>query len=172
MKSGFTLVELIIAVAIGMMMTGMGVISLNNFNAKQELKATKSELVALLRQARNYAKTQQRPVGFTGTYRGIDFTITNGTFNANIKASTGCLTNCVFIDNKDISPTGISSIQAGNRNMLIAGWVIFSPYEAKSLQSVNPEVPQNSDIIFTIRSSKVGDTETVIVSKLGQIDGQ
>src|SRR3990167_3414357 len=107
MKLGFTIVELIIAVSIGMLMTGMGVVSLNNFNAKQELKSTRSELIALLRQARNYAKTQQIPDGFDVDSRGYSGVLLAVDLNNKIfiSMSVACFPSCnqMFVDNKDIA---------------------------------------------------------------------
>ena len=60
---GFTLIELLIAITIGMLMIGLGSVTLNNFNENQKLESTRKELISNLRLARNYAVTNQLKEG-------------------------------------------------------------------------------------------------------------
>lgn len=60
---GFTLIELIVAVTIGLLVLGFGIVVLNDFNQRQKLEAVKNELMANLRLARNYAITNNLPQG-------------------------------------------------------------------------------------------------------------
>ena len=59
MDKGFTLIELMVAITIGMLVVGFGSVSLNNFYENQKVESTKQELIANLRLARNYAATNQ-----------------------------------------------------------------------------------------------------------------
>ncbi|MDD2225094.1 MAG: prepilin-type N-terminal cleavage/methylation domain-containing protein [Candidatus Shapirobacteria bacterium] len=56
---GFTLIELIVAITIGMLVVGFGSVSLNNFFENQKVESIKQELMSNLRFARNYAATNQ-----------------------------------------------------------------------------------------------------------------
>ena len=63
LKLAFTLVELMVVVAIVMVLTGVGAASLNRFNNNQKLEGAKEELIADLKLARNLAITNQVPAG-------------------------------------------------------------------------------------------------------------
>lgn len=60
-KFGFTLIELIVVVTIMMVLTGVGSMSLNNFNGQKELEAIRNDVSAHLKLARNLAITKQLP---------------------------------------------------------------------------------------------------------------
>ena len=62
-KNGFTLIELIVAIAIAMMIVGFGSVALNDFNEKQKISGAVKEIVSNLRLARNYAVTNQLSSG-------------------------------------------------------------------------------------------------------------
>lgn len=62
-QAGFTLVELIIAVAIMVLMLGTGVISYLQFNDRQALLAGAQELGSIMRVAQTRAKNGERPSG-------------------------------------------------------------------------------------------------------------
>lgn len=59
MNKGFTLIELLISITIGMLMVGIGTVSINNFYEKQKINSISEELVSNLKIAQNYAKTNQ-----------------------------------------------------------------------------------------------------------------
>lgn len=60
---GFTLIELVVAITIGLLVVGFGSLSLNNFYEKQKVGSTRQELLSNLILARNYAITNQLPTG-------------------------------------------------------------------------------------------------------------
>jgi len=102
-KQAFTLIELMVAITIGMLVVGFGSVALNDFNEKQKVEAVKQELLADLRLARNYAVTNQLPEGGNRVTVIIDSdgltTIESQDINNN------------FVENfssKDITPKGVS----------------------------------------------------------------
>ena len=58
---GFTLVELIVAVVVILVLTGVGAMSLNNFNGVKELESTREEVSGYIKLAWNLALTKQLP---------------------------------------------------------------------------------------------------------------
>lgn len=61
-KQGFTLIELLISLTIIGILTGIGIVSYNDFNQRQTLKATALTLENNLRQAQNKAVAGGKPV--------------------------------------------------------------------------------------------------------------
>lgn len=161
---GFTLIELVIAVSIGLLMIGVGTVYFNNFNAKQRLKTTKSELVALLKQARSFAKTQQQPGTLMVAYNFVGLLVNN---QSQVEVGVNCETSpCsnIFFQPKEIASEEIT---------ISRGVVRFAPFSGKLLvwnALTSSWDAANSGVTFTISSEEIADTETTVVSKWGQID--
>lgn len=58
---GFTLIELIVAVTVIMVLTGVGAMSLNSFNDTKKLESIRQEVSNHIKLARNLAITKQLP---------------------------------------------------------------------------------------------------------------
>ena len=58
---GFTLIELIVTVTVIMVLSGVGAMSLNNFNGAKELESVREEVSNHIKLARNLAITKQLP---------------------------------------------------------------------------------------------------------------
>lgn len=76
---GFTLVELMVVVAVMIILTGIGAASLNQINNTQELDGLKNELIGNLNLARSMAKTNQLPSGVNDSLRYVLVAMTVGT---------------------------------------------------------------------------------------------
>jgi len=74
-KSGFTLIELMVAVAVFAVVGGFSLNYINGFGARQDLGAVRDEVVSAIRLARNYAVTQQKASGFVGEMRYVSVNI-------------------------------------------------------------------------------------------------
>ncbi len=74
---GFTLIELVIVVALISLISGMGFISLRDYATKQYVTGTTNDLIAALRMARSRAQTQVKntsdPVCQTAPLEGYSF---------------------------------------------------------------------------------------------------
>lgn len=68
---GFTLIELMVAIALMIIFAGSGVVYLNNFNVKQKLDKAKAEVVSMVKMSQNYAKIKQTPVGNSDEVRYV-----------------------------------------------------------------------------------------------------
>jgi len=65
MKKAFTFIEILISVTIVALISGGGLVYLNNFNSRQKLEKSKEEIVSAIKITQSYAKTRQLPVGST-----------------------------------------------------------------------------------------------------------
>jgi len=83
MRNGFTLIEIMVVVAVIIVLTGVGAVSLNKFNGNQALDAQKEELMSDLRLARNMAKTNQLPYGVSGSLQYVEIEILNKILTVN-----------------------------------------------------------------------------------------
>ncbi|PJC79747.1 hypothetical protein CO009_03570 [Candidatus Shapirobacteria bacterium CG_4_8_14_3_um_filter_35_11] len=68
---GFTLIELMVVIALVIIFAGSGVVYLNNFNVKQKLDKAKAEVVSMVKMSQNYAKIKQTPVGNSDEVRYV-----------------------------------------------------------------------------------------------------
>ncbi|MPN30847.1 hypothetical protein SDC9_178318 [bioreactor metagenome] len=75
---GFTLVELMVVVAIMIILTGIGAASLNKVNNNQELDGLKNELVNSFNLARSMAITNQLPATMNDSLKFVLVTMTIG----------------------------------------------------------------------------------------------
>lgn len=62
MRKAFTLIEILISVTVLAVISGGALIYLNNFNSREKLVESKSEVVSALKLAQSYAKTRQLPL--------------------------------------------------------------------------------------------------------------
>ena len=107
MKKGFTIIELMVVIAIGILIIGVGINRINEFLGKQEVAKVRSEVSNILKIARNLAVTSQRPASFTNDLAYVKLTIDqNG-----MVVATPFDNNNTGGDNyfsRDITPLGVS----------------------------------------------------------------
>jgi prepilin-type N-terminal cleavage/methylation domain-containing protein len=68
----FTLIEMMVAVAVMGILTAVGVVSYRQFNEKQKVVVAGKEVIALLRDSQKKAKSGDRPVECDSPYRVLD----------------------------------------------------------------------------------------------------
>ena len=100
----FTLIEMMVVVAVTMLLAGVGAVSLNNFNSNQKLEAAKEALIIDMKLARNIAVTNQVPSGAGFVF--VD--ISDGDGYSMISARSGDGSENYF-SNKNEGVTGINS---------------------------------------------------------------
>lgn len=76
MTKGYSLFELIVAVTIVIMVSGGGLIYLNNFLVNQKLDKVYSDVLSAIELSRNYAKVKQFPNGGLGDVRYVELSQT------------------------------------------------------------------------------------------------
>ncbi len=107
-RRGFTLIELMVAITIGILVVGLGSMALNSFNEKQKVEMVRQELLANLRLARNYAITNQLPVESSAdTDRVVVDIDSTGLMTVGTQTSGNVYTGYTFFS-KDITPNNVS----------------------------------------------------------------
>lgn len=147
-KNAFTLVELLVAVTIGILVVGFGSVALNDFNEKQKVESTRQELLANLRLARNYAITNQ----LGGATKSVVILAQDG--NITIKNDSDTK---IFL-NKDISPKGITISSPTN--------IYFSVSDGRSVTSATPLVGAN--VVINVIGDD-GTTKKINIDESGLI---
>jgi prepilin-type N-terminal cleavage/methylation domain-containing protein len=152
MNKGFTLIELMISIVIGMLVVGLGSAALNQFNNTQKVKTTSQELISNLRLARSYAVSGQLPDGGDKVAVVID---NNGLMTIWSQGSSESVT---FLS-KDITPNGvgITFLGVGNTNVFL-----FSMADGRSIGGATTAVVSGDD----------GTTNTINIDQSGLIYGK
>jgi len=136
-KGGFTLIELMIAVAVLAITSGLTLLTMNNYSNNQAQASVRSEIVANLRMARSLAKTMQKPDGFTGDLRYVEVTIYGNTV-VEAKAFNSSGGSAVYfsrnVGKKGVAVSGVAS-----------GEIIFAPYEGKLMKFVGTDLVPLAD---------------------------
>ena len=152
MKKGFTLIELMVVVAVSTMVVGIGVISVSSSLYRQRVQAARTSLISSLRLARNYAVTSQSPSGYNNQ---LDYVSVNISTGGNVSASAANLTAGVGTSyfSKNISEDEVK---------ISSGTLLFSVPEGKILS--NPTTPAEASYVLTVGISSVeGPVETATV---------
>lgn len=106
-KNGFTLVELMVSIAIGVLVVGFGAVSLNNFYQQQKVESVSQELLSDLILARNYAVTNQIPGDSPVNTDRVTVTIdSNGLMVIKTQKKDDSDAGYTFFS-KDITPEGV-----------------------------------------------------------------
>lgn len=99
---GFTLVELMIAMAVMGVVVTIGAVSLNKFGSSQKLEEARDGLITSLRLARTYAVTGQS-VGSVTDLEYVTFSVDSG---GRVKIFPNDVVSVTYLD-KDVSPDGV-----------------------------------------------------------------
>lgn len=91
-NTGFTLVELMVAITISMVLAGVGIVSYNRYDMREKTNQTASEVVSYINLARSMAMTNQKTDGFSAGLDYVSVVLRDGTISAfpvNISSGTG-----------------------------------------------------------------------------------
>lgn len=83
-RFGFTLIELMVAIALVIVFAGSGAVYLNNFNIKQKLDKAEAEVRSMIKMSQNYAKIKQPPVGNSAEVRYVRLRKTGSNIEADV----------------------------------------------------------------------------------------
>lgn len=147
-RNGFTLIELIVALAILMLLSTVGVNLVKDFNGTQKLESAKEEILANLRVARNYAITNQLP---GGADRVLFSFSSAGDLIIKPQNSAGDIGSTFLA--KDLFTSEIGMTKGGSL-------IIFSVTDGRSI---------NGDIGITLVSSLTSVTKNILIQSSGNI---
>jgi len=102
--AGFTLVEVMVVVALMGIMAALSIVSLGSGRIERELEANAREFVAVVREAQNYALTGKQVEGNTACSFSVDWTAASSTYSVGYTPSGNC----------GASPTSIASYALKN----------------------------------------------------------
>jgi Tfp pilus assembly protein FimT len=157
MRSGFTLIELMVSVGILMVISISTMVVLNNFTSKQKLEEATEELVSNLRLARNYAMTSQKPAGYGGNITFVSVAIDATGKTTIIPNGAGVI---YYFD----KPLSVKDVTVG-----VTGSIAFSAFEGK-LMTGGVLVSPATSVTLTVSTSGISDTKTITINYLGQIN--
>lgn len=166
---GFTLVELLVVITIGALMVGMGMIQINSFLNTQRVNSQNSEVLSVVRLAKNYAVTMQSPAGYTQPVNYIAIEITSG---GRMRISpgnniSGISVGTTYLEkNLDLKYTEVTPVVFGD--------IVFGIPDGKLMMLVgNQAVPRPNDYSYNImvRSSQdTTKTNGVLIKSSGVVE--
>jgi prepilin-type N-terminal cleavage/methylation domain-containing protein len=136
-QGGFTLIELMIAVAALAITSGLILLAMNNFSNNRAQTSAKSEIVSSLRMARSLAKTMQKPYGFTEDLRYVEVRIYGNVLVEAWAISSSDVGASYFSRNVAKKGVAVSGVPSGE--------IIFALYEGKLMEFVGMELVPLSD---------------------------
>lgn len=148
-KPAFTLIELMVSVTIMLLLTGMAMVTMGNFNDRQKAQGVRSEIRSMLELTRNYAQTMQYPEGAPSVPNYYKFSIgTSKVVSIDACFSTDCLSSYPFTS-KDYSAEGVT-MDAVN--------ICFKPFDAVlSACNIDPVIDRtiffNTNYSLTVKTN-------------------
>jgi len=164
-KGGFTLIELMVAVAVLAITSGLTLLTMNNYSNNQAQASVKSGIVANLRMARSLAKTMQKPEGFSGDLRYVEVIVYGNTVVeawAYDSLGVGATYFSRNVGKKGVSVSGVAS-----------GEIIFAPYEGKLMEFVGTDlVPLdvNESREILVGTGDFSETSVIEIGPQGVVD--
>ena len=156
-KCGFTIIELVISLAVFVILTGGALLYINNFNSRRDLDLAAEEVAATLRMTRNYAITSQSPNNFTGELIRVGAMITN-VGNTGIISGFGVNGEGVTFPYFEKYINNVNFLDVGETD------IVFTVFEGKLLHG-------NESIgMSLVSSSGSGETRTIKIDVSGKIE--
>jgi prepilin-type N-terminal cleavage/methylation domain-containing protein len=156
-KNGFSLVELLVVVTIMLVLTGIGIYSINKFNQMSETTEMKDYLSTRLKLARNLSITNQLP-DKTTNLKYVKITILNDqlTVEAIRNDGTGTTESPYFLD--VLNKKSYNSISLTNNSVVVNSFGFL----AKSGKLTNSEGNLSNGPVIIRISSGSGDYNLTI----------
>ena len=154
---GFTLVELLVVVAVSILMTGGGMTAYGKYQLREKVNSTTNEIVSYINLARNMAVTNQVTDNFSEGLDYVAVVIGNGNMSAspvNVMVGVGpsaYFTKVLTTEGVTISPINFGDLQfaANTGRLLTKDPLSFSAYpvSAGSTKAISIEFGSNKKII-------------------------
>lgn len=160
LKSGFTLVEILVVIVIMSIIMTLGSVQFREFSRRQVTASAKRQMLADIRSAQSDASSGRKPEGCTGSLLGYGFRVTGTTGPAAYEVFARCSQGTGPQDFTTISsrlPDGIS-ITLPSVNP-----IIFKPLA----QGTN--LSAATTVTINITSSLASITESLVIRATGEI---
>ncbi|MBI2465334.1 type II secretion system protein [Candidatus Shapirobacteria bacterium] len=167
MRHGFTLVELMVVITIGIVITGGAMVSVTKYVAKEKLVQAASEVVSMVDLARNMAIINQVTAGFTNLdYVAVTLTSSGVVSVFPVNNISGVGSSLVT---KKIGSGGIvfSSLNLGGLQFAAGSGKLVGKNPSPSYQSY--PLPPTTNVGITISSTEVSETQQIIISPFGGV---
>ncbi len=148
---GFTLIELMITLAILTIVAVIGGVNLFNYYSRQNLTSAANEIVALLRQAQNSSLTQE-----SGDQWGVHF--------SNVTTTQGLI--------QLFHGSSFASGTLANSQSLPTGVQFINPVSGTSTDVIFSKVtgyPNTSASIAVALTANLNTSSTIIINVIGQV---
>ena len=153
LKSGYTLIEILVGITIIALIFGFGYVSFREFSRRQALAGAAKEIKGDLRLAQASALSGNKPEDCTGLLNGFGFRVESA---ASYKIEADCGTE-VYEDKTVNLPDGVS---------------ISTPFPNPVLFKVlgqGTNIPQGGSAIITLTQAGTGSTLVVTITDGGEI---
>jgi type II secretory pathway pseudopilin PulG len=163
MKTGFTMVELIVAISLLMIFSMVGVVYINNFNTRQKLDKTQGDIESTIKMAHNFAKVRQSPAGSTTEVLYVKLSLSGLTFTATVNG-IGATYFSKIISESDVTVSM-------NSGQPIFFWGGSGKLVSDVTDTDNPVFvnPSDTKSILVTLSQGVGVSRTITLDYLGGI---
>lgn len=170
-RQGFTLIELMVSVSIIVVLIGMGAASMSQFYARDKIISAKSEVISVLKMARNYAVTDQSPADYGPQLDAVAVVLDITTRQLSVVPM-----NSINLGvGKSYSATKITDSEVNISWNELGTNLIFSTGTGKLLKIVGPITePVAFDYVKVVSISTAGTGETAVIKidAMGVISGQ
>lgn len=153
MKKGYTLLEILIVLAITALLFAVGYAGFREFSRRHELESKMTKLKSDIRLAQEQALSGKKPSGCLGVLDGYKFQVSSPT---NYKILSDC------------SGTDLEILSVNLPTYINIGQIGISPIVFKTLgQGTN--IPSNQSAVITIKHLVTGNYRSIKISSTGEI---
>lgn len=168
MSRGFTLIELMVVVTIGMLLVAGVSVSTGSFLARERISSSTKQLISTINLARSFAVSNQTPSGFTGLdYVAVTLTSAGLVSVFPVNNNTGIGNSYV---SKQVGDLGISftPINFGGLQFAAGSGKLLGKNADPSY--VSYPLPSTSNVGVTISSAETSQFRQIIINPFGSIN--
>jgi prepilin-type N-terminal cleavage/methylation domain-containing protein len=168
MRRGFTLVELMVVVTIGLLLVGGMSLGISGFLGRERVLSASKDLVSILNLARNFAVTNQVPSGFTGLdYVAVTLSSSGTVTVYPVNHTSGIGASYV---SKNVGTAGISFTQINFGGLQFAAGSGKLVGKNADPSYVSYPLSAATSVGITVSSAEVSQIRQITINPFGSID--